>query len=213
MNNLTIDSEQVKTFFNTLWPDQEHGFLSISSDNSPVGLSSKFFSHPLKMDLLINAIQRWSARNVWFTIGLFGKRPDKGRGRASDVAASPGFVSDIDCRGGVHNEKNLPTREEALNLINEFPFKASLLIWSGGGFQVYHLFDDPWIFETEDQLEKAKDLSRRWQKFILSRGKEKGWKLDSVGSVEHLFRVPGTYNHKGSPVPVEILEVNNEQRF
>jgi hypothetical protein len=208
MNNLTIDADQVKNFFNTLWPDQEDGFLSISSDSPPVGLSTNFFSHPIKWDLLLSILQRWSGFNIWFTIGLFGKRPQSGRGKASDVAASPGFVADIDCRGGVHNEKKLPSKEEALKLIGEFPFKPSLLIWSGGGYQVYHLFDEPWIFETDHQWERAKELSRRWQHFILARGKEKGWKLDSVGSVEHLFRVPGTYNHKGDPVPVEIVEVN-----
>jgi hypothetical protein len=208
MNKLTIDEGQVKTFFTTLWPDQEDGFLSISSDSSPVGLSTKFLSHPIKWDLLLSILQRWSSFNTWFTIGLFGKRPPKGRGKASDVAASPGLVADIDCQGGVHNEKRLPTREEALELIGQFPFKPSLLIWSGGGFQVYWLFEEPWLFETEHQFQRAKDLSRRWQQFIIARGREKGWKLDSVGSVEHLFRVPGTFNHKGDPVPVEIVGVN-----
>ena len=122
---------------------------------------------------------------------------------------APGVVLDVDCLGGTHNEKNLPTKEQALKLISDLPFKPSMIVWSGGGFQVYHLFDEPWIFESAEDRKKASDLSLRWQRFLVARGKEKGWKLDSVGSLEHLFRIPGTYNCKGDPVPVEIIENNN----
>jgi len=208
--NLIIDTKQVKRFFNALWPGQGDGFVSISS-NGPSGLSSKFFSHPLKMDLVCNAIERWSGRDVWHGIGKIDQRPEKGRGTAEDVTGIPGIVGDFDCIEGVHNQKDLPTREQALKLISGFPFRPSVLVWSGGGYQVYWLFPEPWIFEDVEDKEKAKSLSRRWQSFIISRGKEQGWKLDSVGSIEHLFRIPGTYNHKGSPVPVEIVEVNNER--
>ena len=217
MNNLTIDSEQVKTFFSTLWPDQEDGFLSISSDSPSGYLQSKFFSHPLKMDLLINAIQRWSNRNVWFTIGLFGERPQSGRGAASDVIGIPGFVGDFDCKGGVHktDPELLPTKEQALKLINEIPFKPSVLIWSGGGYQAHWLFPEPWIFKNEQDRKKAESLSSRWKDFLIAKGKEmgkrngvkEGWKIDSTASIEHLFRIPGAYNCKGDPVPVSIVEV------
>ena len=118
-------------------------------------------------------------------------------------------MADIDCQGGTHNQKNLPTREEALQFISEIPFKPSMIIWSGGGFQVYWLFDEPWIFEDAAEREKASALSLGWQRFIVARGKEKGWKLDSVGSLEHLFRIPGTYNHKADPIKVEIIEKND----
>lgn len=209
--NLTIDTDQVKRFFNALWPSQDEGFLVISSKGSVGGFSSKFFSHPLQLDLVCSATERLAGRDVWFTIGLNEKRPEKGRGTAEVVIGIPGLVGDIDCSGGVHNQKDLPTKEQALKLISEFPFLPSILVWSGGGYQVYHLFDEPWIFEGPEDKEKAKDLSSSWQKFIMARGKEKGWKLDNVGSIEHLFRVPGTYNHKGEPVPVEIVEVNNER--
>lgn len=204
---ITTNSEQVKRFFNALWPGQEDGFLSISS-NGPSGLSSKFFKYPLG-DAVLNTIERWSGRNVWFTIGLFGKRPEKGRGKAEDVTVSPGLGSDIDCLGGTHKEKNLPTKEQALSLLNEIPFKPSVLIWSGGGYQPYWLFSEPWIFEGPGDCEKSKELSRRWQSFLISRGKEHGWKIDNCGSIEHLFRVPGTFNHKAEPVPVEIVEMND----
>jgi len=71
MGSLAIDSEQAKIFFNTLWSDQEDGFLSISSDTPSGSLQSKFFSFPLKFDLISSALDRWSNRNLWFTIGLF----------------------------------------------------------------------------------------------------------------------------------------------
>jgi hypothetical protein len=209
-NKITINHEQVNLLFNSLWPDQDGGFLAVSTDGGRGnGLATKFFSHPLKEDLLLNALERWGNGNVWFSIGLFEKRPQQGRGRVSDVTGFPGLVADIDCQGGTHNEKNLPTREEALQFISEIPFKPSMIIWSGGGFQVYWLFDEPLIFEDAGDREKASGLSLKWQRFIVARGKEKGWKLDSVGSLEHLFRIPGMYNHKADPVPVEIIEKND----
>jgi hypothetical protein len=210
--NLTINSEDVNTFLKTLWPDQEDGFLAISTDGGRDNwLSTKFFSHPIKEDLLCNALERWASFNTWYSIGLFQNRPQSGRGKADDVVGIPGLIADIDCKGGVHkvDQKLLPTKDQALKLISEFPFKPSMVIWSGGGFQVYHLFDEPWILDSPEDREKAKALSLMWQRFIVARGKEKGWKIDSVGSIEHLFRIPGMFNCKADPVPVEIVEVNN----
>ena len=210
---------QVKTFFNvTLWPDQEDGFFSPSPSDSPSGLTSKFLisslktlgSHPQTNVCFVMPSSGGPPGTCWFTIGLFGKSPQHGRGKASDVAASPGFVADIDCRGGVHNEKNLPTKDEASETDSRVPFQAfppHLVRW--------------WISSL-----LALSMSRGYSRPSISgkgprnyqgvgsissspEGKRRGWKLDSVGSVEHLFRVPGTFNHKGSPVPVEIVEVNN----
>ena len=210
IEKIPLRADEVKMFLAALWPNQKYGFLAVSTDGvNGNGLSTKFFSHPLKEDLLLNALRRWVPYNVWFSIGLFEKRPHKGRGKVSDVIGIPGFVADIDCKGGVHNEKNLPTKEEALESILEFPFKPSMIIWSGGGFQAYWIFDEPWIFGDSGERKKATDLSLRWQRYIVNTGKEKGWKLDSVGSLEHLFRIPGTFNHKADPVPVEIVEMND----
>ena len=205
--NLRIDQEQVKLFFSTVWPDQGNGFLSVSSSVKN-NLSTKFFSHPIKPDLLCNAIERWSSRNIWFTIGLIGERPDRGRGKVEHISGLPGLVADIDCSEGIHNEKNLPSKEEALQFVSEIPFKPSMVVWSGGGLQVYWLFSKPWIFCSPADRAKASGLSLKWQHYLVAMGKKKGWKLDSTGSIEHLFRIPGTFNHKGEPVPVEIMEVS-----
>jgi hypothetical protein len=209
INNLKPDEAQVKAFLTALWPCQEDGFFAISTDGGRGhGLSSKFFSHPIKEDLLLNTLERWANFNAWFSIGLFKNRPQHGRGKASDVGGLSGVVADIDCQGGTHNETNLPTKEAALQFISEFPFKPSMVVWSGGGFQVYWLFSEPWIFEAAGDQGKASDISLRWQRYIVARGKEHGWKLDSVGSLEHLFRIPGTFNCKADPIPVEIIESN-----
>jgi hypothetical protein len=206
MEILTIDTEQVKRFFNALWPGQDSGVLSFSC-NGQNGLISKHFSFPLT-DTAFDAISRWSERNVWFAIGLLGQRPEKGRGTADDVDAVPALVMDIDCQGGRHKEKNLPSKEEALAFLNEIPFKPSMLIWSGGGYQAYWIWTEMWSFDDTAGREQAKRLYGRWQSFIISKAKDRGWKLDNCGSIEHLFRVPGTFNHKAEPVPVEIVEYN-----
>ncbi len=210
MKNLTIDTDQVKRFFIALWPGQESGFLSVSC-NGQNGLVSKHFSFPLT-DTAFDAISRWPDRDVWFAIGLLGQRPEKGRGTAHDVVAVPALVMDVDCQGGVHKEGNLPSKEEALAFLSEIPFRPSTLIWSGGGWQPYWIFKEPWVFDTPEEREKAKQLFKRWQAFIISRAKERGWKLDNCGSIEHLFRVPGTFNMKAEPVPVAIVE-NNDFRY
>ncbi len=207
MTKLTIDTGQVKNFLNALWPSVEDGFFSISS-NGGSGLSSKLFKHPIN-DGVYNAIERWSGRNVWHTVGLIGQRPEKGRGKVSDVTAIPGLWMDIDIQGGVHKEKDLPTKEQALAFLNEIPFKPSILVWSGGGYQPYWLFKEPFYLHSEEDRQKAKRLSERFQSSIITKAKKNRWKLDKTASIEHLLRVPGTYNHKAEPVPVKILDLNN----
>jgi hypothetical protein len=203
---LSIDLEQVKRFVNTLWPNQESGFLSVSC-NGQHGLISKHFQFPL-LDTAYDAISRWADRNVWYAIGALGQRPEKGRGTADDVVAVPALVADVDCQGGVHKQLNLPSKDEALACLNAIPFKPSLVLWSGGGFQSYWILKEPWVFDTPEDREQCKNLFSRWQAYIISEGQKHSWKLDNCGSIEHLFRVLGTFNHKAEPVPVEIVQDN-----
>ena len=205
---ITINREQVKSFLPVLWSFHETGFLAVSS-KGPNGLSTKFFSHPLKLDLICNAIDRWSGQDIWGCVGCVGQRPDKGRGTEKDVIADPGFWFDLDCKEGSHNKENLPSRDEALSFLQEIPFKPSLVVSSGGGFQVYWLFKEMWTFSSDEERQQAKDLSRRFHLTIISMGKAHGWDLDNTSDLIRLLRLPGTWNHKGDPVQVKILESNN----
>ena len=207
MKNLTINKGKVKLFFNGLWPSVDEGLLAISSKDLG-GLSSKFFKAPPGA-AVHQVMERWVNRDIWYSVGLLKQRPEKGRGTEADVIAIPGLWFDLDVLGGIHKEKNLPTKEEALIFQNELPSKPSILIWSGGGFQLYWIFKEPLFFHNEEGRGQAKQLSERFQLAIIARAKEKGWRLDKTARLEHLLRIPGTYNHKADPVPVKILELNN----
>ena len=203
MNNIIINTEQVKTYYDTVWPIQETGLFAVSS-KGPNGLSTKFFKHPVNIERVCGAVERWKHQDVWACMGCIGQRPDKGRGSEKDVIAIPGLWFDLDCKEGHHNKNNLPSKDEALAFLNEIPFKTSMLVWSGGGFQVYWLYKEP----LEDP-QKAKELSQRFHAKTIGMGKAHGWSLDNTSDNVRLLRLPGSFNHKGSPVQVKILELNN----
>jgi len=192
-----------------MWPQQEEGYLSISTDcDRNRHFATRVFKFPVLRSLLFETLDKWATGNLWFTIGVLGIKPRHGRGGTSIISGIPGLVADIDCTEDVHNQEELPTKDQALGFISEIPLKPSMIVWSGGGFHVYWLFEEVWMFETPEEREQAKLLSKRWQQFIMARGKEKGWKLNNVGSLGHLVRIPGTYNHKRARLPVKIIAKN-----
>ena len=196
-------------------------FLSVSTDISGKnnGLSAlNSFSHPLKENLLLNAIERWAGgTRTWFTLGA-----DRGKATC-EVSVVDGFrcyryqcgvVADIDCKSGGYTKrmKNFsPQNEEALQFISVLPFKPSMIILERvADFKSIGCLMNHGFLKMPGDREKASaSFPCGGNGIIVARGKEKGWKLDSVGSLEHLFRIPGTYNHKADPVPVEIIEMND----
>lgn len=208
--SLEINAGEVKRFLATLWPDQQSGFLTISTKGSNGGWTSKHFSHPLKTDIVCNAVGRLAGSDVYHTVGAIGQRPaNGGRGKADDVAALPALFADIDCLEGVHSETALPSRDQALEFLESLHLKPSILIWSGGGFQAYWIFEAPIVFNGKDERNRVKALSKGWSGYLRSKALERGWKVDNVSSIEHALRLPGTFNFKSAPVPVEIVNTTD----
>lgn len=203
MENITTDTAQVKQYIEALWPMQEAGFLGVSTKGNG-RLVTKFFGHPVNVDRLCSVVDGWSDQDVWVCQGCLRKRPEKGRGTAEDVIANSALWFDLDVKEGHHNKAKLPSKDDALSILQEIPFKPSMLIWSGGGYQPYWLFKEP----LED-VEQFKKLSERFHKKILSILKSKGFDGDNTCDPVRLLRLPGTWNHKGDPVKVRILEVND----
>ena len=125
-----------------------------------------------------------------------------------------GLWFDGDLKAGIHNEdsENLPTKEELETFLrDEIPFKASQIIASSpdGGRHLHWLFNEPFIIQSENDRVFIKTLSENFQKVIIKKMKAHGWKQDNTSDLVRVLRIPGTFNFKGDPVPVEMIESNN----
>ena len=198
-------------FFRELYGEDAHGHLVITifhKDGSP-----SIYSYPIDSEGIRDAAQRSihqalaSDYQVYYSLGLQANRPGPGqRGKEEGVAAIPGFADDIDIKGPGHKETDLPTEEEALAYLRVLPIQPTLIVHTGGGLQAYWLFKELWTFDSPEERAQAASMSRRFTQSMHSHPANR-WKLDNVASLEHLFRVPGTFNQKlDEPRPVRIIE-------
>lgn len=208
--NLKNSLPQTQKFFTALYGPNPPGWLVLwtapgkqtywQDPNNPEEAAKK-------------ALELSRSENVYFGLALQRERT-KGRGTAENTLAIPGLWLDVDCRGGAHAEKNLPTEDEAGKLIAEFPLPPSFLIHSGGGFHAYWLFNRLWIFQSCEEREKAAALLKRFQKAFIMLFRARGLKLDNTSDLARVLRVPGTLNHKGDkPVPVKVVHARGNRRY
>lgn len=117
------------------------------------------------------------------------------RPRAEQIEAIPAIWVDVDVLGEGHAEKAYPpTFEEALKLFAD-P-EPSIIVHSGGGWQAYWLFREPWFFDNEADRKRAGEMLERFQKMIRFRAQDKGWTIDATHDLPRILRVPGTWNRK-----------------
>ena len=163
------------------------------------------------------AAQVGKSENVFFGVGL--RRADLGPFRAgaeADVCAVPGLWLDVDFGRDGHSSRELPpTFEDALQLVNRFPLKPTLVIHSGHGIQAYWLFKETWSFDTEDERRGARALLRSFQATVRSMAQDRRWHVDDTSDLRRVFRPPGSWNRKTglSPVPVRIIEFHDDRRY
>ena len=95
------------------------------------------------------ATEQSPTQNVYFGVGLIQGNP-KGRGKIENVAAIGGLWCDIDVSSSAHPKDNLPKSiEEANNLLVEMPLSPSVVVASGHGLHAYWLFQEPWVFDND----------------------------------------------------------------
>lgn len=127
------------------------------------------------------------------------------RVKAEQSAGITGFWADIDFAGPAHKATDLPPDSNAAaNLLDEFPHKPTLTVHSGHGLQAWWLFDRPWIFDSTADRTSAAKASQAVQDCLRGIAAQRGWRVDSVGDLARVLRLPGSRNGKTDP-PLECL--------
>ncbi|WP_052359996.1 DUF927 domain-containing protein [Solidesulfovibrio alcoholivorans] len=195
-------------FLALLYPDADFdGWLTFFTKTRGGKTVTAAFHRSRLADAEKWALAQAKTANVWHGVGLRKEKPAKNaRGKAEDVIAIPGIWLDLDVKGPGHAQENLPaTFEEALDFINALPLKPSLIVFTGGGLQPYWLFPEPMRLSAKEEWTRAKNLSERWQRFIIAMGMGRGWKFDNTADLPRVLRLPGTWNRKtGQPVLVTV---------
>ena len=202
-------------FLCSLFNGQETGIAVLFSKPS----MSSNFAHLDRGDWYVEAAETAmylrEEQNVYFAIGVQGDRPEKGRGKEAGVVALPGLWADIDVLGPNHVALNLPpTMEDAWSIVKAVPLPPTVVVYTGGGMQVYWLFREPWQLDGDKERKKAKALSKRFQQYLQHYALQRGWTMDGTADLCRLLRLPGTWNRKQStPVLVEYEVVEGGRRY
>lgn len=206
-------------FLRVIWGgDLPNGWVNVFAKDADSRVTTNSWPTTQVSGAVNWAMSKNLVANVWFGIGLRGEDPGPGkRGSVDDVSAIPGFWFDLDVRGPGHTKTELPpTMEAAEEFLKTLPLKPTLIVYSGGGMQLYWLFHEPVCLTTQDVRKQVMNLSTRWHLHIKAEGNQHGWDLDNTGDLPRVFRVPGTLNRKTDPpVPVTVPDkhVNLSARY
>ena len=105
------------------------------------------------------------------------------KGNAQSASYVPALWVDIDC------DNDPMQRETALERLNNFDLKPSVIVDSGGGWHAYWLLKQPYILETEDDRSYIANILKGLFQLL---GGDKNY----VKSVASVMRLPSTINTK-----------------
>jgi putative DNA primase/helicase len=134
----------------------------------------------------------------------FGVNPKTGLGgKKENIHYVTVFHVEVDYGIVGHKKKtDTATYEEALEKINNFSIKPSLVVHSGGGFHCYWILKNP--IKVEDfGIDNLENVNRA---LSLALGGDTG-----THDLSRVLRIPGSCNFKqpGNPRPVEIVTSND----
>lgn len=146
---------------------------------------------------------------VWWGVATRTERPAPGRrGGAADCLALPALYVDIDIAGPTHAAADLPpTLADAYTLIADYPLPPTAIVATGGGLQAW------WQFDEIQPVADVAELLIRWGTTWAEMGRRHGWHIDNVFDTARIMRLPGTWNHKATPVPVQITHADWTRRY
>lgn len=208
------DSSAAAEFLSELYAPAAAGFINIytitdgpdESDWAPVTQPTFAAEH---------ALRRAPEGNVYVSVAVRSERlPGKRRGNKDECSVLTAVYADIDIVSTNHKtEKALPPDETAaMEIVHAVGLDPSAVLHSGGGLQVY------WLFDEAQPVDELDDFLARWNATLTRHADERGWHLDNVFDVPRMMRVPGTLNHKpikhGKPAqPVEVFLARYDRRY
>jgi D5 N terminal like len=169
----------------------------------------------------VDAAEASAGRNgrhdVYVGAGLAPKGTEHERVKIDTAEGTLGLLGDVDYESNVHKQSfTLPPDEDAaLAVLGEMKAAPTAIIHSGHGIQAWWLFRKAWRFKDAADKERAIRLSIAWQAHINAKAAAHGWRLDNVGDLSRVLRVPGTINAKTrtAEVPVHLLQLTPETRY
>jgi hypothetical protein len=163
----------------------------------------------------IHCADAFPSHDVYVGLGLAARDyGPKRRCPSEEVSGIVGICADLDLRSDAHPKPMLPeTAVQALSIIPpELP--PSFVILTGNGLQVWWLFREPYVFDSEDERGAATALMNRWHTFLRHNASQRGWTYDRLADLARVLRVPGTTNCKdpSNPKPV-VIKSHSERRY
>lgn len=204
MTTSTLESNDTKGFLNEVFRGASDGFLGIWAKLGP----QRFETHSFHVSEIAQAAETMQALkqrgDVYFERGLQGVRPDAGkRGKEAGVTWVGGLSIDFDTREGPHAtppEKLPADLEEVRKLIREAGLpEPTFIIHTGGGVHAHWLYTAPVLITSAEDRAAEKTMAKAWSKRLEKVFDAHDYELDSTYSLEHLFKAPGTLNHKPCP--------------
>lgn len=135
---------------------------------------------------------------------------------ANDIMGIPGVWIDIDFATNddqIHKKKNLPeTPEKAMEILDTFPIKPTVLVHSGHGYQAWWIFEEFLLFDTDEKRQDGALLVATFNQSLRDMARSMQYDIDSTQDLARVMRVPGTINHKDqhNKVPVTMVACQNE---
>jgi P4 family phage/plasmid primase-like protien len=209
---LANESKQiVLDFLNALYKNEKNGYLTLWTLEDK---QTRWF-HVTEIDAVVyEAMKLRSQQNVYFGVGLRKERlSERQRGSSKDVFSLPAVWLEIDLKSGVHAADNLPDEQEAEMILDTFPLEPSIINHSGGGLHCYWLFEQPVRIRNEKEQQSVERMLRRFQDIFIRLARSKGLHIDKTSDLARVLRVPGTFNLKSDPKPVQTLKINPECRY
>lgn len=139
-------------------------------------------------------------QDVFTGVGLAGKRHGpKHRAKAPEVVAIAGLWLDIDI-----GARGCATRNDAFALSTAYA-SPTITVDSGHGLHAWYLFEQPWVFRTRSEQERARIIAQQWVALHQIHAAQHGWHIDSVGDLARVLRLPGTLNAKDPTAPRPVI--------